>query len=181
MRKMSGRESSTASRRGGNHVSRKKYDALKNKAQDWYDRANDLHDKYDKLLSLNEELERENEKLSGSVRDLTSTVDKANEDIKRWKTHSENLPDADLLEELEQENKGHRKTIRNLKKDVKDLEEKYLGKVATLERDIMLKDGKIQQLEEARKDIKERYKELKEDYREQQRWVRGNGSVANRE
>ena len=41
-----------------------------------------------------------------------------------------------------------------------------------MERDIILKDGKIHRLEDTKKDLRERYNELKEDFREQQRWNR---------
>ena len=41
-----------------------------------------------------------------------------------------------------------------------------------IEREMLLKDSKIQRLEEAKKELKERYNELKDDYREQQRWSR---------
>jgi hypothetical protein len=50
------------------------------------------------------------------------------------------------------------------------MEEKYKDKIAILEREKLLSDGKIQQLEEARKDLYERYNDLKQDFREQQRW-----------
>lgn len=39
-----------------------------------------------------------------------------------------------------------------------------------LERDILRKDGKIERLEDARKDMKERYNELREDLRYQKRY-----------
>ena len=178
---MSSRESSRRTeRRRKQHaaVSREKYDNLKDKLRDWYDRAHDFQEKHERLLGLNEELERENEKLTNAHRELSATLEKANAEIKRWKSYDDEQPDPDLVEELEAESKSQRKTIRSLKKDTKELQEKYVGKIATLERDAMLKDGKIQQLEEGRKDLKERYRDLKEDFREQQRWARGTTSVA---
>ena len=57
-------------------------------------------------------------------------------------------------------------------KGKQSLLEKHIDKIASLGRDILLKDDKIQRLEEAKKDMKERYNELTEDFREQQRWNR---------
>jgi len=168
---MSSRESSQHRQTGRPTVARQKYDALKEKTRTWYERAQDFQEKNEKLLSLNEELERENERLTNANRELTA-------EVKRLKSYDEEQPDPDLIDELEAENKSQRKIIRNMKKESKEIEEKYAGKLVHLERDIMLKDGKIQQLEDAKKDLKERYKDLKEDYREQQRWVRGTTSVA---
>jgi hypothetical protein len=145
----------------------------------WYERAQDLHEKNEKLLALNGELEQVNETLTAANRDLKLALEKANTENKRLRTlPDDDQPDSDLVDELELESKTQRKTIRTLKKEVKDLHEKYVGKQTILERDILLKDGKIQQLEEAKKDLKERYRDLKEDFREQQRWARGTASVA---
>ena len=169
------RESSQHKRGSHRGVSREKYDALKEKTLVWYENAQDFQEKNEKLRSLNEELEQMNEK-------LTKDLIEANTEIKYLKSASpEAQPDLDLLDELELENKNQRKTIRSMKKEYRELEEKYAGKIAHMERDIMLKDGKIQQLEDAKKDLKERYKDLKEDYREQQRWARGTSTTISRE
>lgn len=156
-------------RKNSSAVAREKYDILKEKAQHWYRNSQVLKEKNETFAKINDELEKENA-------DLVTSLEKSNSEIKRWKNYSDNLPDSGLVEELETENKNCRKTIRSLQKDLKDLTEKYTSKIASLERDIMLKDGKILQLEEVQKDLKERYKELKDDYREQQRWVRGGGN-----
>ena len=136
-------------------VSREKYDNMKDKANKWRDECEQLKEKFivlqdleadlDKMLALNNKLLEENDTLSNN---------------------------KELLDELENENKIFRKDIRCLKKENKTLVEDYNKKLANLERDILLKDGKIQRLEEAKKDNKERYNELKEDFREQQRWNR---------
>jgi uncharacterized protein YoxC len=154
-------------------VSREKYEALKYKTREWYEQAQGYKSKIDKLVDANEDLEKTNEKVYAQNKDLTERLTKAIAEAERWKKCSDNLPDADFTEELETENKTFRKEIRALKKKVREWQDKYENKVTGLERDIMLKDGKIQQLEETKKDLKERYKDLKEDLREYQRWSRG--------
>lgn len=72
------------------------------------------------------------------------------------------------LSDLAEEEKNGRKAL----KKIKDEETTLLEKMSKMERDIILKDGKIQQLEDAKNDLSERYKELKEDFRESQRWNR---------
>lgn len=136
------------------YVSREKYEVLKEKAQSWYERSKEFENKN---------------------RELSLSLEKSNSEVKRWKNYSENVPDVGDIEELEAENKNNKKTIRSLQKELQDIREKHASRNASLERDIMLKDGKILQLEEIQKELKERYKELKDDYREQQRWARDAG------
>lgn len=159
-------------------VTREKYEKLKHKAEEWRSRAENLSSKYDKVIFQNEELEAENERLHDVNTEQKEIIEKLREDLKKAKNTG---PDTDLLDELEAENKNQRKEIRSLKKENRTIEEKYAHRIATLERDAMLKDGKIQQLTEAKEDLRERYKELKADYREQQRWSRGVTSMAPRD
>ena len=56
--------------------------------------------------------------------------------------------------------------LETIVKDFAQKEDKLLEKISRLEREKLLCDGRIQQLEEARKDIQERYNELKQDFRE---------------
>lgn len=154
-------------------VSRKKYEHLKYKTREWYEQAQEYKGKIDKLVDTNEELERTNEKLYAQNKELAEKLNKTMADADRWKKCSENLPDADFTDELENENKTLRKDVRALKKKCREWQDKYESKVAALERDLMLKDGKLQALEETKKDLKERYKDLKEDLRDYQRWSRG--------
>jgi predicted RNase H-like nuclease (RuvC/YqgF family) len=125
-----------------------------------------------------EKCEKMAEKLS-VVQDIEDDIDRLEEKCRllqkendELKKKSISIPDNDLMDELENENKTFRKEIRILKRDNKELCEKDKNKISQLERDIMLKDGKIQRLEEAKKDLKDRYIELKEDFREHQRWSR---------
>lgn len=91
------------------------------------------------------------------------------DELERWKKLSNELPDHSTVQELENENKNHIKTIKTLKKQLSEIEEKYKDKIALLERE---KLWTIQHLEESKKDLQERYSDLKQDFREQQRWVR---------
>jgi len=95
------------------------------------------------------------------VFDLQSKLKKSQQEINL-------LPDSQTLEDLEIKNKEQNRTIRNLTKQISELEEKYKNKIVLLERDKLLSDGRVQQLEEARKDLQERYKDLKDDLRSYQ-------------
>jgi hypothetical protein len=144
------------------YVSREKYNNLKLNANQWIDKCDKLVEQF----SIVQDMEQDIDKLEEKCRLLKEE----NINLLNQKT---DIPDGDLFDELENENKSFRKEIRLLKRDNKDLVEKNINKISQLERDILLKDGKIQRLEEGNKDLKERYNELKEDYREQQRWNRG--------
>lgn len=130
-------------------VSRKKYEDIKNKAQKWLDEC-------ERLKEIIENLEYNNRELKNEMNEL--------------KEHE--IPDKGLSDELEAEIQSLKKTIRNISKDKKLLEDTHREKVYQIEREMLLKDSKIQRLEEAKKELKERYNELKDDYREQQRWSR---------
>lgn len=93
-------------------------------------------------------------------------------ELEKWKKLCSELPDKVILEELESSNKNLSKLVKSLKKQLLDNEENYKNKIANLEREKLLYEGRIQQLEETRKDLQERYNELKQDFREQQRWMR---------
>lgn len=149
-------------RHSAKHVSREKYESLKEKAAQWRDECEKLKDK----LSVVQDVEADLDRFEDQVSNLRKENEALHHNIKNG------TPDTELLDELENENKVFRKEIRSLKRKIKELNEKNRGKLSQMERDILLKDGKIQRLEEARKDLKERYNELKEDFREQQRWNR---------
>ena len=111
------------------------------------------------------------EKAKYAVREWYSRLEKANNtiniltaEVSRWKKLSEQLPDPIEIEELQH-------TIHELKKQLSDMEDIYKDKITHLERTKLLNEGKIQQLEDAKRDIQERYVELKQDYREQTRWI----------
>lgn len=142
-------------------VPRDKYEVLKEKASQWKRQCEKLLEKLSVVQDVEDELDRLEEKCR--------ILEKENEELKKA---GNNTPDNDLLDELETENKAFRKEIRGLKRENKELSENDKNKIVQLERDILLKDGKIQRLEEAKKDLKDRYSELKEDFREHQRWAR---------
>jgi chromosome segregation ATPase len=142
-------------------VQREKYEVLKEKANQWKNRCEKLVEKLSVVQDVEDELDRLEEKCR--------TLENKNEELKK---SGNNNPDNDLLDELETENKAFRKEIRILKRENKELSETNKTKIVQLERDILLKDGKIQRLDETKKDLKDRYTELKEDFREHQRWAR---------
>lgn len=160
------------------YVSREKYERAKDAANAWHEKLQEANEQLETYEAENAELASTNAKLARSQKDLQEQIVKLKSEVSRWKKLSEELPDSDLVEELEAESKQHRREIRKLKKENHDIEDKYKDRIAKLERERLLSDGRIQQLEEARKDLRERYNDLKQDYREQQRWARGTMSVA---
>ena len=135
-----------------NSVSREKYEIMKNKGTKWYDECLELQEKIENLSNMNKDLIDQNEYLLDNIKDLDT-----------------NEKNNDVVDELESEIKSLRKENRNLKKDNKLLEDNFRDKILQLERDLFVKDGKIQRLEDAKKDLNERYLELKEDWREEKR------------
>jgi len=136
------------------NVSRQKYEKAKSAATVWHDILEETKNRLDETLK---ELETSREEIKSVKNDNVALK----EELKKWKRLSEDLPDPNEMEEVLLENKTLNKTIREMKKQ----EEKYKDKLSQLERDKLLSEGKIQQLEEARKDMYERYNELKQDYR----------------
>lgn len=67
------------------------------------------------------------------------------------------IPNTDFLDDIDNEREHFEYTIKTLQ-----------DKIVQLERELLLKDGKISQLEDAKKELRERYNELREDYR----WLR---------
>lgn len=132
-----------------NYVSREKYENIKDKGVRWYNMCSELKDKVNKLTQMNKDLILQNEDLLDQVNDLNNF---------------QKEPNKDMIE-LENENKSLIKDIRNLKKD----NNLFSDKLVLLERDLFIKDGKIQRLEDAKKDLNERYLELKEDWRDERR------------
>jgi len=128
-------------------VSREKYERAKKAVISWYNTA--------------QKLKLEVGVANSEVFDLQSKLKKSQQEINL-------LPDSQTLEDLEIKNKEQNRTIRNLTKQISELEEKYKNKIVLLERDKLLSDGRVQQLEEARKDLQERYKDLKDDLRSYQ-------------
>ena len=132
-----------------NYVSREKYENIKDKGVRWYNMCSELKDKVNKLTQMNKDLIIQNEDLLDQVNDLNNF---------------QKEPNKEMIE-LENENKALVKDIRNLKKD----NNLFSDKLVLLERDLFIKDGKIQRLEDAKKDLNERYIELKEDWRDERR------------
>jgi hypothetical protein len=153
-------------------VSREKYEQLKYNMGILNEKYINLQKNLKMVEILEDKIqdcEKENDNLLEENRDLIEQLDRVRQQIKGYKV---NVQDTELLNELENENKIFRKTIRDIKKDNKIILEKNEDKVRVLERDIMLKDGKIQRLEDGYMDLKERYKELKDEIREEKRWIR---------
>jgi hypothetical protein len=137
------------------YVSREKYESVKNKGTQWYKECDILKDKLETLTNMNNDLLEQNEDLLDKINDLND--------------EEQNNPNNEFIHQLETDNKSLRKEIRNLKRDSKMFVDKHRDKIVHLERDLFVKDGKIQGLEDSKKDLTERYKELKEDWRDERR------------
>lgn len=120
-----------------------KYEKAKEAARVW-------HEKYQNSKEENEQLKTE---------------------LKRMEAFSNQLPDPELIDELETKIQSLTKTNKKLKKELEDETEKHRGQIGLLEREKILLEGRIQQLEESRRDLQERYNDLKQDFREQQKWI----------
>lgn len=72
----------------------------------------------------------------------------------------------ELEKDLELSRDKEDQEIKTLKRAFNEAENKYKDRISHLERDKLLMEGKIQQLEDAKKDLHERYNDLKQDYRE---------------
>lgn len=130
-------------------VPREKYESIKKKGLKW-------HREYELLKEKVEDLNIKLEDMTEMNNDLLEKIEEMalNPQI-----------DTNSFEQLEDENKALIKEIRHLNKIGKIQTEKHREKLLELERELFVKDGKIQRLEDAKKDIKERYAELKEDWR----------------
>ena len=138
-----------------NFVPREKYDHIKSKSTQWYDECSELHIRIEKLTQMNKDLIVQNEDLLDQISDLNNST-----------THETN---NEMIIELENDNKNLMKELRKLKRDNKLDYEKHRDKISQLERDLFIKDGTIQRLEDSKKDLNERFLELKEDWREERR------------
>ena len=133
------------------YVHRKKYDELKDKNRDLHKKCEELKEKRDELLEQMEDLE---DRMS-SLLERDSVED----------NHKN-------IEEFEIEISALKKELSDSKKEKKMISEKYRDKINLLERDIILKDGQIQRLEDTKKDLQERFSEMKDDHKELSRYIR---------
>lgn len=140
------------------NVRREKYETAKEAAIVW-------NKKYTDAREQNHELGRELSKAKTLHRELQKQIQLLHGDVKRWKKCSEDLPDPDHVIELES-------ALKTSRREHVELESKYMAKLAAADREKLLMEGRIEQLQESRTDLKERYAELKEDYRDQKRWAR---------
>lgn len=149
-------------------VSREKYEKAKDAARSWYNKfitLKDENENYKNSLTQFKETVSENEKLKSTVDKLNETVDKLNETVSNLKQNNQKLS-HDLEQSQSHSNKGE---IEELRKKHKEAEERLKDKIANLEREKILAEGRVQHFDEARKDLYERYNELKSDYRELQK------------
>ena len=98
------------------------------------------------------------EKLTSS---LKYYVEKCNDLMDQVDELKEQLYQLEELGQLD-----NKKDLKLLKKEYKSIIEKNKEKIHQLERELLLKDGTIQRLEESKKDLKEMYIELKDELKE---------------
>lgn|SRR3990167_651628 len=90
--------------------------------------------------------------------DMKNRNEELQKELQKCKMYSEALPDSDL----ENDN-------RELRMKILENEEKYREEISSLKYENILCEGRIKQLEDAHKDLKERYSEIRQDLRECQR------------
>lgn len=131
------------------NVSRQKYDDLKNKAQQWHKKFLNIKEERDTFLDKIEELEDKIEKF---------------------------VDNEEVIAEMTESNEKINKELDTLKKErkmfMKNLSEKYKDTISNLEKEILIKDGQIQRLDDQRKDLHERYIDLRDENKELNRYVR---------
>ena len=127
-------------------VSKEKYQKAKTVMNQWIDQAT--------------QLKKENDQL--------------HLEVERWKKLSDVLPDPATVDDLENKIQRYSSMVKTLNKQNSELEDKYRDRVAQLERENLLLQGRVQQLEEGRKDLQERYNELRQDMREQRLYIKTN-------
>lgn len=161
-------------------VSSKKYKRLKSHIREWHAIAANLKDKIEDLTNKNENFERENEDLTQDKSDLLSKCNKLTRErdtiVEKYEELKSRPPlvrvDNTRIDELKSENRDTRDIVKQLRRQLKDTEERECKNTFSLQKDVMLKEGKIQQLEDALESLKHRYTDLYEEYRDQRRWER---------
>ena len=95
--------------------------------------------------------------------------EKARNAAKEWHRMYDELREetSQKVFELEEQNKQMLKTVHKYKKQLKDIEDAHKEKIFSIEKEKILLEGRIQQLEDGKKELQERYNDLKQDYREQ--------------
>jgi hypothetical protein len=141
------------------NVSREKYEKLKSIMNKWSDKSYEIQEKLDiskktvlELEKINSDVVVENESLKKEL----NSIEECNE--KKY--------GSGIVEGLELEIKQQKSLIKDMKKTM--IVNEYDSK-----RDIMMKDGKIQQLEDARNYSNERFKEARDDLRWEKENSRG--------
>lgn len=130
-------------------VSREKYERAKMAIFEWSEKFTKTKDEFQSRINdfqKNEEI-------------LKSRISELEKELLEWKRTANSLPDPE-------DYRIQQKEIKSLKKQILEVEDRYKDKITHLERDKLLMEGKIQQLEDAKKDLQERYNDLKQDYRE---------------
>jgi len=176
-------------------VNRQKYEKIKSAAEQWYNTSKEYESIIQKLEDTNIELEKlsdkmilenkytkdqlknkydNNKKLEEDNKYLKDQINILTQKLNISKENSNKLPDNETVEELEIEIKILKKNIKNHKQELYTINEKNKENIFSITHKSMLKDNKIQQLDENLNNLKSDYKELKEDYREYKRWEREN-------
>ncbi len=125
-------------------MSDKKQKLLVESCKKWITKAGSLEDE-------NAELQEELNKKTQLIEKMKSVIDNLEKKIEE---------DGDGSIEL---------ALKTQRKEFKKTLESNADKIKTLELQILLKEQKIQSLNDSLVDWKERYKELRDDYREEQR------------
>jgi exonuclease VII small subunit len=140
-------------------VQREKYVALKHKLESWIVAYNETESELEHTRQTLEDAQESLgesrqalEEAQDSKRELEKELEEAQSEIEKY---------IERLSIIEQ------KYELKYKRIFREKESTLLNQIASLQRDLILRDGRIQQLEESKKDLADRYKELREDSKAQ--------------
>lgn len=133
-------------------VQREKYVALKHKLESWIVAYNETDAELESVRGELEDSRRELEDMKRELEESQSELEEAHKELEKY---------IEKLSIIEQ------KYELKYKRIFREKESALLNQIASLQRDLILRDGRIQQLEESKKDLADRYKELREDSKAQ--------------
>jgi chromosome segregation ATPase len=129
-------------------VQREKYVALKQKLESWIIAYNEIEKELEDSRGELETVQGELDTVRGELEDSQKELEEAQRELEKY---------IEKLSVIEQ------RCELKYKRIFREKESTLLNQIASLQRDLILRDGRIQQLEESKKDLADRYKELRED------------------
>ncbi len=156
-------------------ISQRKYDKLRDKAQKWYENCQELKIYTKELEGHLEKLIEEKENNVCNDTELSGKYDDALDSLTEYKKIVSKYESNNNHTSLNDENKQLTVQNRKLQKELLELEEERRNdfrRTFVIEKDIVLKEGKIEQQGAQIDSLKNRYADLLEEYKEMRRFDR---------